>query len=247
MGYLHPHTTLTLLEGFEQDAADAAAPAAITATAATGAVVTVSSSAALSSGSTVRSSSRGVSPTQNMTQFGGSSRKSEVLGVTSVTPVTRVAPDAAMLRHSWATGGTGSTWRQQQQQQQQMAAAAAAVASGDAQPGTTGSSSDTSTGKSYNPQQQDSQQQHVGQEQLTTTTTSSSSSSSDKAPPVYAGTAAAGSDWAATAAKAAQLRSVIEWGLEAYGVNAAGSEPSNEVSVVIWPGGRGTKSDTERP
>jgi hypothetical protein len=31
---------------------------------------------------------------------------------------------------------------------------------------------------------------------------------------------------------------VIEWGLEAYGVNAAGSEPSNEVSVVIWPGER---------
>jgi hypothetical protein len=53
---------------------------------------------------------------------------------------------------------------------------------------------------------------------------------------VFAGTAAAGSDWAATAAKAAQLRSVIEWGLEAYGVNAAGSEPSNEVSVVVWPG-----------
>lgn len=66
---------------------------------------------------------------------------------------------------------------------------------------------------------------------------SSSSSSGDKAEPAFAGTAAAvGSDWAATAAKAAQLRNVIEWGHEAYGVNAAGSEPSSEVSVVIWPG-----------
>jgi hypothetical protein len=49
------------------------------------------------------------------------------------------------------------------------------------------------------------------------------------------GLQAAGSDWAATAAKAAQLRSVIEWGVEAYGVEE-GSQQDGDVSVVIWPG-----------
>jgi hypothetical protein len=46
-------------------------------------------------------------------------------------------------------------------------------------------------------------------------------------------------DWAATAAKAAQLRSVIEWGREAYGVPGAATgvqPPGGDVSVVIWPG-----------
>lgn len=52
---------------------------------------------------------------------------------------------------------------------------------------------------------------------------------------VITGVQAAGPDWAATAAKAAQLRSVIEWGLEAYGVED--SQQGGEVSVVIWPGG----------
>ncbi|KAF8062916.1 relA [Scenedesmus sp. PABB004] len=58
-------------------------------------------------------------------------------------------------------------------------------------------------------------------------------------PGAAAGAAAglgAGSDWAATAAKAAQLRSVIEWGMEAYGVPTA-AEQGGDVSVVIWPGG----------
>jgi hypothetical protein len=49
------------------------------------------------------------------------------------------------------------------------------------------------------------------------------------------GLQAAGSDWAATAAKAAQLRSVIEWGVEAYGVEEGGQQ-DGDVSVVIWPG-----------
>lgn len=145
---------------------------------------------------------------------------------------SRTPPDAAMLRHSWATGGTGSSWRQQKQQQQQKQqdmATADVFADSKAQssieePGATdpallASSSSSSTGDDSN------------------TSTSSSSSSGSSEQPAYAGVAAAGSDWAATAAKAAQLRSVIEWGLEAYGVNAAGSEPSSEVSVVIWPGG----------
>jgi hypothetical protein len=148
-----------------------------------------------------------------------------------------------MLRHSWATGGASSGRRQQQQQQvaeRQQANAPAAAADTTTIAAATSSSSSSSSSVSY---LQEELLQVTGSLSSNSNSSSDSvdddsSSSSDKAQePAFAGiAAAAGSDWAATAAKAAQLRSVIEWGLEAYGVNAAGSEPSNEVSVVIWPG-----------
>jgi hypothetical protein len=231
MGYLHPHTTLTLLEGYEQDAVAAAATAAAIATPAALTPAGVYSLQGASSSAT--SSSISSSSATMVMQAQGLLDRSESGSLTRKAPAagSRSAPDAAMLRHSWATGGAGSSWRQQQQS----TAAAAATAEPPAAPPPSISSIEE--------QQEGPAAVAIGSLDSMSmdgdgrsSSSSSGDGSSDGGQPVFAGTAATASDWAATAAKAAQLRSVIEWGLEAYGVNAAGSEPSSEVSVVIWPG-----------
>ena len=238
MGYLHPHTTLTLLEGYEQDAVAAAATAAATATPAALTPAGVYSLQGASSSTTTSSSISSSSATMVM-QAQGLLARSESGSLTRKAPAagSRSAPDAAALRHSWATGGAGSSWRQQQQS----TAAAAATAEPPAAPPPGISSIEEQQEVPAAVANGSLDSMSMDGDGRSSSSSSSGDGSSDGGQPVFAGTAATGSDWAATAAKAAQLRSVIEWGLEAYGVNAAGSEPSSEVSVVIWPGGLGVR------
>jgi hypothetical protein len=192
MGYLHPHTTLTLLEGYERDATEAAA-AASTAAARTAAGV-FGASGTSSTGDAGASSADGLAGLD-----AGSSSSSTVCQVTG-WPKARTSPDPTMLLHSWATGGS---WLKSQ-------AAKSSSSAGDSAPATS------------------QQQQQQGEGLLSPEAAAAAAVGSG-------GLQAAGSDWAATAAKAAQLRSVIEWGVEAYGVEE-GSQQDGDVSVVIWPG-----------
>ncbi|KAF6260029.1 hypothetical protein COO60DRAFT_940116 [Scenedesmus sp. NREL 46B-D3] len=194
MGYLHPHTTLTLLEGYERDATVAAA-----------AEVSVAAAGPASSASRpAGASGTGDASADNASAVAGpdSSSSSSSSSVCQVTGwrKARASPDPTMLLHSWATGGS---WLKSQ----------AAKSSG-------------SSGGSAASAAAQQQQQGGG-------LTSSAGVAAAAGP---GGVQAAGSNWAATAAKAAQLRSVIEWGVEAYGVEE-GSQQDGDVSVVIWPGG----------
>jgi hypothetical protein len=140
--------------------------------------------------------------------------------------------------------------QQQQEQQQELVtvAAAAAAVSADSSSSSSSSSSSrkeiTTSNQSPNPPQSSPSLQP--------------SSSSSSQPPSSSSSSSAGltdkgrrqqlmHQWQETAVKAAQLRSVIEWGAAAYG---QGSTPSDgatpnlepmqtgDVSVLIWPGGR---------
>jgi hypothetical protein len=116
-----------------------------------------------------------------------------------------------MLLHSWATGGS---WLKSQ-----AAKSSSSSIAGNVQPLT----------------QQQQQQQQTGEVGVTASEAAATAAAAAAAAVGSGGLQAAGSDWAATAAKAAQLRSVIEWGVEAYGVEE-GNQQDGDVSVVIWPG-----------
>lgn len=132
-----------------------------------------------------------------------------------------------MLLHSWATGGS--------QNSQSVAKVVSNISSSSGRDTAAGSGSasgkaTSSSGNSVGNTQQQPPQQQAGSVGAPTGTAAAADPAA-----VITGVQAAGPDWAATAAKAAQLRSVIEWGLEAYGVED--SQQGGEVSVVIWPGG----------
>eukprot|EP00879_Flechtneria_rotunda_P005523 GHRR01005816.1.p1 GENE.GHRR01005816.1~~GHRR01005816.1.p1 ORF type:complete len:1309 (+),score=612.22 GHRR01005816.1:725-4651(+) len=177
MGYLHPHTTVTLLEGFEQQAAAlATAPVPV-----------------------------------------------PVVGATALSSQAQDA--ATLLRRSWATGGSAG---------QQHSIVPLLNSNNSSRSHATASSSSSSSSSSLQLRTSKEATDSSPSQKRDSETRSkkqATGSNSDAAGTV------AGSDWAVTAAKAAQLRSIIEWGLEAYGVSK-GQQQSSEVSVVIWPGGQ---------
>lgn len=198
MGYLHPHTTLTLLEGYEHDAAEATAVAQLS---------------SRPSSSSSWSSDQDSMPVSSHSRPGASTSSSTTSSSSSQSSTVNKGKDrknAALLLHSWATGGS---W---------LPAQTAAALNDDSSSRT--SSSSSSSRKSPSSKSKTGSSKSTKQEKQ-------SEAASDQ--PTAATAAASGSDWAATAAKAAQLRSVIEWGLEAYGME---EQQGSEVSVLIWPG-----------
>lgn len=208
MGYLHPHTTLTLLEGYEHDAGEAAATtlqASISRALPDPAVAAVSAAGASSSSSSSGSGSVGAG------------------GATAAVAAVKVRErkNPRLLLHSWATGGS---W---------LPAQTAAALSDDSNSSSSSSGGETSLLGTQDNSSKQQQQQAAGSGE-NQSTAAAAAAAIDDVGSASAAAATAGSDWAATAAKAAQLRSVVEWGLEAYGLE---EQQGSEVSVLVWPGG----------
>ena len=216
MGYVHPNTTLTLLEGYEGEARSWAAADATAA-----AAVAVA----------------GASPGGNFVTANGATAAAAAM-VTIAGG--RGSQEGVGKLH--ADGATAS--RHQQQQQQAAAAATKRHSNSNSSSRSGGGSGGKNTLQSARSSKGVAAGKLKQQQQPSSSSAAAVVTDPSRRQQLM-------QQWQETAAKAAQLRSIIEWGAAAYGqqgeiggVAGGTTAPivealqTGDVSVLIWPGGK---------